>query len=101
MPPISFWREVVQLLLCGLYQLPDRIGVSKGDIPFGTRLCNAKCSVLYLLSRLVGKMRVSPDGNTHFARQENRQFLANGNEKKLSGFGSGSRYTPRLYFFLF
>ena len=35
-------------------------------------------------------MRVSPDGNTHFARQENGQFFANGNEKKLGGFGSGS-----------
>lgn len=59
--------------------------------PFGTRLCDAKCSVLYLLSRLVGKMRVSPDGNARFARQENGPFFANGNEKKPGGFGSGSR----------
>ena len=90
MPPISFWKEDVQLLLCRLYQLPDKIGVSKGEAPFGTRLCDAKCSVLYLLSRLAGKMRVSPNGNAHFARQENGQFFANGNEKKLGDFGSGS-----------
>jgi len=32
--------------------------------------------VLYLLSRLAGKMRVSPDGNTRFERQENGQFFA-------------------------
>lgn len=54
--------------------------------PFGTRLCSAKCSVLYLLSRLVGKMRVSPDGNTHFARQENGQVFADGGEQKAGQF---------------
>ena len=86
MPPILFWREGVQLHLCRLYQLPDKIGVSKGGIPFGTRLCNAKCSVLYLLSRLAGKMRVSPDGNAHFARQENGQVFADRGEQKAGRF---------------
>lgn len=37
-------------------------------------------------------MRVSPDGNTRFARQENGQVLRMGMSKKLGGFGSGSRY---------
>ena len=46
----------------------------------------AKCSVLYLLSRLAGKMRVSPDGNAHFARQENGQVFANGDEQKPGRF---------------
>lgn len=54
--------------------------------PFGTRLCNAKCSVLYLLSRLAGKMRVSPDGNAHFARQENGQVFADRGEQKAGRF---------------
>lgn len=91
MAPISFWMERVQLLLCRLYQLPDKIGVSKGDILFGTRLCDAKCSVLYLLSRLTGKMRVSPDGNTHFARQKNEQVFADGGEQKAGRFREWQR----------
>lgn len=70
MLPISFWREGVQLHLCRLYQLPDKIGGSKG-IPLWNTALLVKCSVLYLLSRLTGKMRVSPDGNARFARQEN------------------------------
>ena len=52
----------------------------------------AKCSVLYLLSRLTGKMRVSPDGNAHFARQENGQVFADGDEQKpepVSGVAVG------------
>ena len=60
-------------------------GFQRG-IPFGTRLCNAKCSVLYLLSRLAGKMRVSPDGNAHFARQENGQVFADGGKQKAGWF---------------
>jgi hypothetical protein len=42
--------------------------------------------VLYLLSRLVGKMRVSPDGNAHFARQENGQVFADGGKQKPGWF---------------
>jgi len=42
--------------------------------------------VLYLLSRLAGKMRVSPDGNTRFARQENGHVFAIGNKKKAGRF---------------
>lgn len=30
MPLISLWKKVGQLRLCRLYQLPDKIGVSKG-----------------------------------------------------------------------
>ena len=60
-------------------------GFQRG-FPFGTRLCNAKCSVLYLLSRLAGKMRVSPDGNAHFARQENGQVFADRGEQKAGRF---------------
>lgn len=46
----------------------------------------AKCSVLYLLSRLKGKVRVSPDGNAHFARQENGQVFADVYEQKPGRF---------------
>ena len=59
----------------------DKTGVSKG-YPFGTQLCRAKCSVLYLLARLAGKISVSPDGNARFARQENGQVFADGYVQK-------------------
>ena len=72
-------------LLCGLYWLPDKTGVSKGASLWHTALF-AKCSVLYLLSRLTGKMRVSPDGNARFARQENGQVFADGDEQKPGRF---------------
>ncbi len=45
-----FWREGVQLHLCRPYQLSDKIGVSKGGIPFGTRLC-LQSVVCYTLCR--------------------------------------------------
>lgn len=55
----------------------------------------AKCSVLYLLSRLAGKMRVSPDGNACFARQENGQVFADGDEQKAGRFREWQRgYEP-------
>lgn len=72
-------------LLCGMYRLPDKTGVPKGASLWHTALL-AKCSVLYLLSRLAGKMRVSPDGNTPFARQENGQVFVNRNEQKSGWF---------------
>ena len=38
-------------------------------------------------------MRVSPDGNTRFARQENGQVFADGNEQKIGLFSeNGGRY---------
>lgn len=66
-------------------------GFPKGLAPWHTTLL-AKCSVLYLLSRLAGKMRVSPDGNTRFARQENGQVFADEDEQKpepVSGVAAG------------
>jgi len=76
-------------------------GIGKtGDFkgyPFGTQLCNAKCSVLYLLARLAGKMSVSPDGNAYFAWQENGQCLRMGIRKHLGGLGSGRRYMWYFY----
>jgi len=42
--------------------------------------------VLYLLSRLPGKMRVSPEGNARFARQENGQVFADGDGQKAGRF---------------
>lgn len=54
--------------------------------PFGTRLCLQSVVCLYLLSRLVGKMRVSPDGNTRLAQQENGQVFADGDEQKAGRF---------------
>ena len=64
--------------------------VSKG-YPFGTQLCIAKCSVLYLLARLAGKMSVSPDGNARFARQENGQVFADGDKQKAGRFREWQR----------
>lgn len=80
----------MQPQFCGSHRLPGKTGGSKGASLWHTALL-AKCSVLYLLSRLAGKMRVSPDGNTRFARQENGQVLADEMSKMLGGFGSDSR----------
>lgn len=69
-------------------------GGPKG-FPFGTRLCLQSVVLLYLLyllSRLAGKMRVSPYGNIRFARQENGQVFADGDEQKpepVSGVAVG------------
>ncbi len=63
----------------------DKIGSPKGMPLWHTTLL-AKCSVLYLLSRLAGKMRVSPDENTRFARQENGQVFADGDLQKSGQF---------------
>ena len=69
---------------------------TKQGFPQGTPLWHtallAKYNVLYLLSRLAGKMRVSPDGNARFARQENGQVFADGDEQKpepVSGVAAG------------
>ena len=70
---------------------PTKQGFPKG-MPLWHTTLFAKCSVLYLLSRLAGKMRVSPDGNTRFARQENGQVFADGDEQKpepVSGVATG------------
>ena len=86
MPPacvLEGWG--IAALLCRLYRLPDKTGVPKGASLWHTALL-AKCSVLYLLSRLAGKMRVSPDGNAHFARQENGQVFADRGEQKAGRF---------------
>ena len=69
----------------GCTDFPTRQGFPKGTPLWHTALL-AKCSVLYLLSRLAGKMRVSPDGNTRFARQENGQVFADGDEQKPGRF---------------
>lgn len=81
----------MQPQFCGSHRLPGKTGGSKGASLWHTALL-AKCSVLYLLSRLTGKMRVSPDGNAHFARQENGQVFADGDEQKpepVSGVAVG------------
>lgn len=47
-------------------------GVSKGGgVPFGTRLCEAKCSVLYLSARLTGQTRARDTMRPCLYRQEN------------------------------
>ena len=80
----------------GYIGFPTKQGDSKGASLWHTALL-AKCSVLYLLSRLAGKMRVSPDGNAHFARQENGQVFANGDEQKTGRFREWQRgYTSEL-----
>ncbi len=62
-------------------------GYPKGAMPpFGTQPLEQRCSVLYLLPRLTGKMRVSHDGHTRFARQESGQVFRMGMSKKLGGF---------------
>ena len=66
---------------CEVWLPSDKTRVSKG-YPFGTRPLEQRCSVLYLLLRLTGKMRVSHDGHTRFIWQESGQIFANGNEKK-------------------
>ena len=49
-------------------------------------------------------MRVSPDGNTRFARQENGQVFANGDEQKpgpVSGVITGICYSSTKTIVLF
>lgn len=50
--------------------------------PFGTQPLEQRCSVLYLLARLAGKMSVSHNGHARFAHQESGQVFANGSEQK-------------------
>ena len=42
-------------------------------------------------------MRVLPDGNTRFARQENGQVFANGNEQKTGRFRKWQQVYNRLF----
>ena len=42
-------------------------------------------------------MRVSPDGNTHFARQENGQVFADGGEQKAGQFREWQQGYNRLF----
>lgn len=67
---------------------PTKQGGSKGGRkpPFGTQPLKQRCSVLYLLARLAGKIWVSHDGHTHFERQENGRGFANGDEQKSVRF---------------
>ena len=98
MPPacvLEGWG--IAALLYRLYRLPDKTGVPKGASLWHTALL-AKCSVLYLLSRLTGKMRGSPDGNTHFARQENGQVFADGDEQKAERFRKWQQVYVTLIF---
>ena len=67
---------------CEVWLRSDKTRVSKG-YPFGTQPLEQRCSVLYLLLRLTGKMRVSHDGHTRFIRQESGQVFVNGNEQKV------------------
>ena len=67
---------------CEMWLHSDKTRVSKG-YPFGTQPLEQRCSVLYLLLRLTGKMRVSRDGHTRFIRQESGQVFVNGNEQKV------------------
>ena len=53
----------------GCTGFPTKQGFPK-ESPFWHMVLLAKCSVLYLLSRLAGKMKVSLDGNVRFTRQE-------------------------------
>lgn len=75
-------------------------GVSKGAAAsFGTQPLEQRCSVLYLTTRLVGKMRVSHYGHTRFIRQENGQGFVNGNEQKscsVSVIGGGDMRKTKL-----
>ena len=66
---------------CEVWLRSDKTRVSKG-YPFGTQPLEQRCSVLYLLLRLTGKMRVSHDGHTRFIRQESGQVFADGHEQK-------------------
>lgn len=51
-------------------------GVSKGGgVPFGTRLCEAKCSVLYLSARLPVQTRARDAMRPCLHRQENGRVM--------------------------
>ncbi len=63
-------------------------GFQRGPLaPFGTRLCEAKCSVLYLLARLMGEAGCGAFA-PRFPHQENgRGFCERERTKSLSVFG--------------
>lgn len=78
-------------------------GVSKG-YPFGTQPLEQRCSVLYLLPRLTGKMRVSHDGHTRFIRQESGQVFRMEMRKtvRFQRVAAGISYcTTRLIIYVF
>ena len=78
---LRFWRMGGHEQNCEVRPHFDKTGDSKG-VPFGTQPLEQRCSVLYLLARLAGKMRVSHDGHTRFIRQESGQVLRIGMSKK-------------------
>lgn len=68
--------------------------------PFGTQPLEQRCSVLYLLARLVGNMSVSHDGHARFAHQESGQVFANGSEQNPVRFQRVSAGIQNLRFTL-
>ena len=72
-------EDVAHKQNCEVWLHSDKTRVSKG-YPFGTLHLEQRCSVLFLLARLVGKKRVSTDGNVHFDLQESGLIFANVNE---------------------
>ena len=90
MPSISFWRKGVQLHLCRLYQLPDKIGVSKGVSPlahdFATQsvVCYTCCHGWPVKWGFLRMETLTLPG------RKTDSFLRMGMGKNLGGFKSGS-----------
>ncbi|WP_147554007.1 MULTISPECIES: hypothetical protein [Christensenella] len=71
---LGFGGVGTQAQRCDLWPHADKTGVSKG-VPFGTRLCKAKCSVLYLLARLTRETGVSCMDTPVFTGRKADRFL--------------------------
>lgn len=74
-----------------------QIRISK-EVFVGSKPLEQRCSVLYLLLRLTGKMRVSHDGHTRFIRQESGQVFADGHEQKACSI---SQVAAGIYSFIY
>ena len=67
-------------------------GFQRGEFPpFGTRLCEAKCSVLYLLARLTGEAGCGAFAPRLHRQENGRGFCERERTKSLSVFGERER----------
>lgn len=92
----GFWRGWGHKRSCDLCPHSDKTGgFQRGALsPFGTRLCRAKCSVLYLLARLTGEAGCGASCAPACTGRKTGRIFVNGSEQKPCPFsGSGGRYT--------
>ena len=95
---ICIFGTMMDNRMLGLLSAEAKIkrGNPKGDMPFGTRLCMAKCSVLYPLSV---RLRKSVFVNRVLKQQQTKRawFLCRCQSQKLSSFIRRERVYKKRY----